>query len=153
MKPGEDKPLPYAPIVGSSASEQGLGSQDESSADYWRGEHVSSLEFASDQDDVRNATPAEVRKMYAAQAVRQRDHIAAGLLAIFLGVFGVHKFYLGYNKPAFIMLAVSVIGSIFTLGLAGAVVWLIAIIEGIMYLSKSQTDFDRTYVLNERDWF
>lgn len=91
--------------------------------------------------------------MYAAQAVHQRDHIAAGLLAIFLGAFGIHKFYLGYNQAAFIMLAVSVIGSIVTLGLAGAVVWLIAIIEGVMYLSKSQTEFDRIYVIGKRDWF
>lgn len=90
---------------------------------------------------------------YAAQAVKQKDHVAAGLFAIFLGLFGMHKFYLGYNKAAFIMLSVSILGSIVSLGLAAAVVWVIAIIEGIIYLTKTQTDFDRIYVHNTREWF
>ena len=102
-----------------------------------------------------NVSPAEayIRRAYAAQAVRQKDHISAGLFAIFLGMFGMHKFYLGYNQAAFAMLAVTVIGSIVTFGLAGAVIWVISIIEGIIYLTKSQTDFDRIYVLNQREWF
>ena len=78
---------------------------------------------------------------------------AAGLLAIFLGVFGMHKFYLGYNQTAFIMLTVSIVGSIFTIGLAAAVIWVIAIIEGVMYLAKSQTEFDEIYVKSKREWF
>ena len=91
--------------------------------------------------------------MYAAEALRQKDHVAAGLLAIFLGVFGVHKFYLGCNQAGFIMLAVSIIGGILTLGLAAMVIEVIAIIEGIIYLTKSQTEFDQLYVLHQRDWF
>ena len=90
---------------------------------------------------------------YAVQAVKQKDHIAAGLLAVFLGLFGMHKFYLGYNEAAFMMMTVSIIGSIVSFGLAAAVVWVIAIIEGIIYLTKSQADFDRIYVLNKREWF
>ena len=93
------------------------------------------------------------RLSYANEAIRQKDHVSAGLLAIFLGVFGIHKFYLGSNQAGFIMLAVSIIGGIFTFGLAAAVVWVIAVIEGIIYLSKSQTEFDKTYVLGRRDWF
>ncbi len=93
------------------------------------------------------------RQAYAAEALRQKDHVSAGLLAVFLGMFGVHKFYLGCNQAGFIMLAVSIIGGILTFGLAAAVIWLIAIIEGIIYLSKSQTEFDQMYVLNQRDWF
>ena len=96
---------------------------------------------------------ARARQVYAAEALRQKDHVAAGLLAVFLGMFGVHKFYLGCNKAGFIMLAVSIIGGIFTLGLATAVIEVIAVIEGIIYLSKSQTMFDRQYVLYQRDWF
>ena len=93
------------------------------------------------------------RMSYANEAIRQKDHVSAGLLAIFLGVFGIHKFYLGSNQAGFIMLAVSIIGGIFTFGLAAAVVWVIAAIEGIIYLSKSQTEFDQEYVLGRRDWF
>lgn len=96
---------------------------------------------------------ASARRAYAAEALRQKDHVAAGLLAIFLGVFGIHKFYLGCNQAGFLTLAVSIIGGIITLGLAAAVIEVISIIEGIIYLTKSQTEFDRIYVLNQRDWF
>lgn len=85
--------------------------------------------------------------------VASKDHVAAGLLAIFLGQLGIHKFYLGYNTAGFIMLAVTIIGSIFTFGLAAGVMWIIAIIEGILYLTKSQSEFEQTYVINKREWF
>ena len=88
-----------------------------------------------------------------AQPVVTKDHVAAGLLAIFLGVFGVHKFYLGYNTSGFIMLAVTILGSIFTLGLAAGVMWVIALIEGIIYLAKPQSEFDAIYVANKKEWF
>ena len=65
----------------------------------------------------------------------------------------MHKFYLGCNNAGFIMLAVTIIGGILTLGLAAAVIQVIAVIEGIIYLTKSQTEFDRIYVLNQREWF
>ena len=88
-----------------------------------------------------------------AQPVVTKDHVAAGLLAIFLGVFGVHKFYLGYNTSGFILQAVTILGSIFTLGLAAGVMWVIALIEGIIYLAKSQSEFDAIYVANKKEWF
>lgn len=107
-------------------------------------------DYSSREADVAEAT---VRRIYAARAEKQKDHIAAGLFAVFLGLFGMHKFYLGYNKAAFTMLAVTVIGSIITLGLAGAVVWVIAIIEGVIYLTRTQSEFDKVYVRGQRDWF
>lgn len=82
-----------------------------------------------------------------------KDHVAAGLLAIFLGSLGIHKFYLGYNTPGFILLAVTVLGSIFTLGLAAAVTCVIAFIEGIIYLIKPQAEFERIYVFGSKEWF
>lgn len=112
---------------------------------YWQG--------PADVDDPFGPPVNRALQAYAAQAVKQKDHVAAGLFAVFLGFLGMHKFYLGYNNAAFIMLAVSIIGSIVSLGLAAAVVWVIAIIEGIIYLTKSQTEFDRIYVLNSREWF
>ena len=75
------------------------------------------------------------------------------MLAIFLGAFGIHKFYLGYNTAGFIMLAVTIIGGVLTFSLASWVIWVIAIIEGILYLTKSQTEFEQIYVLNKREWF
>ncbi len=87
------------------------------------------------------------------QAVHAKDHIVAGLLGIFLGWLGIHKFYLGYNQTGIIMLAVSILGSLFTFGLAASVMGVIGIIEGIIYLTKTPDEFDRTYVFGAKEWF
>lgn len=90
---------------------------------------------------------------YVAPTVGEKDHVAAGLLALFLGWLGVHKFYLGYNTSGFIMLGTSILGGILTLSVASWAIWVIAIVEGIFYLSKSQTEFEQMYVINKREWF
>lgn len=90
---------------------------------------------------------------YAAPTVGEKDHVAAGLLALFLGWLGVHKFYLGYNTSGFIMLGTSILGGILTLSVASWAIWVIAIVEGIFYLSKSQSEFEQMYVINKREWF
>ena len=71
----------------------------------------------------------------------------------FLGALGIHKFYLGYNTSGFIMLGTSILGGILTLSVASWAIWVIAIVEGIFYLSKSQTEFEQMYVINKREWF
>lgn len=90
---------------------------------------------------------------YPSSYVQTKDHVAAGLLGIFLGWLGIHKFYLGYSTTGFIMLAVTVLGSLFTFGLAASVMALIGVIEGIVYLVKSQSEFEQLYVFNKREWF
>lgn len=90
---------------------------------------------------------------YLQAGVRAKSRIVAGLLAIFLGCFGIHKFYLGYNSAGIIMLAVTLAGSLFSLGLAGMVVGVIGLIEGVIYLVMGQASFDRTYTLNKKEWF
>lgn len=67
----------------------------------------------------------------------QRSRMAAGLLAIMLGWLGVHNFYLGFTSRAVAQLLISLIGGIFTCGLAtlAMVVW--AFVEGVMLLSGS----------------
>ena len=147
-----------APTVDVAAPPEAPPSFGASSNLYWQGGYSSRGQGETTGDyaaPVQHAgsVSARARQAYAAEALRQKDHVAAGLLAIFLGIFGVHKFYLGCNQAGFIMLAVSIIGGIFTLGLAAAVIEVISIIEGIIYLTKSQTGFDQIYVLNQRDWF
>ncbi len=88
-----------------------------------------------------------------AAAPGARGKVAAGLLAIFFGGLGVHKFYLGYAKEGAIMLAVALVGSVFTAGIAALLVSLVGFIEGIIYLTKSDADFARTYVQERRPWF
>ena len=43
--------------------------------------------------------------------------------------------------------------TILTCGLAGCVMWIIGLIEGIIYLTKSDEEFVRTYVYGRTEWF
>lgn len=61
-----------------------------------------------------------------------KSKLAAGLLGIFLGGFGVHNFYLGYTKKAVIQLVICLVGSCIAVGPVIAEVW--GLIEGIFYL-------------------
>ncbi len=83
----------------------------------------------------------------------ENKKMLAGLLAIFLGAFGVHKFILGYTKEGIIMLVVTVILMIFTCGMLGWVVGVVGLIEGIMYLTKSDEEFYNTYQAGRKPWF
>jgi len=75
--------------------------------------------------------------------------IVAGICAIVVGGLGIHKFILGYQTEGIIMLLVTVL-SCFMLS---PVMHVIAIVEGIMYLTKSDEDFVRTYVEGRKGWF
>jgi TM2 domain-containing membrane protein YozV len=94
-----------------------------------------------------------LRKGGASGAASGKNKIAAGLLAIFLGAIGIHKFYLGCSKEGVIMLLVSLLLAIPTFGLAPAAMGLIGFIEGIVYLTKSDEEFAQTYVQNKKGWF
>ena len=82
-----------------------------------------------------------------------RNKVAAGLLALFLGWLGIHKFYLGYNKEGLILLLASTVGGVVTCGLSTWVVSLLAVVEGIIYLTRSDEEFARLYVLGRQTWF
>lgn len=101
--------------------------------------------------------------------VAQRKLIA-GLLGIFLGWLGAHKFYLGMTGAGLTMLGVQAgvwilavllglltlgFGLFLTLPLAGLVssaVGLLGLIEGILYLTKSDADFERDYLIGKKSW-
>lgn len=76
--------------------------------------------------------------------------IAAGILAILLGSLGVHKFVLGYQQEGLIMLVISLVGGVITCGGTAYVMGLIGLIEGIIYLTKSDDEFIQTYIDNKR---
>jgi TM2 domain-containing membrane protein YozV len=71
--------------------------------------------------------------------------LMAGLLGILLGGFGAHRFVLGDTKGGLIRLAISVV----TCGAGG----IIGLIEGIIYLTKSDEDFERIYIQEKKAWF
>ncbi|MEA5419122.1 DUF4236 domain-containing protein [Spirulina sp. CCNP1310] len=74
---------------------------------------------------------------------------AASIFAILLGYLGVHKFILGYRSEGLVML----FATLLTGGLASPIIWLVAVIEGIIYLSKSDEEFSNTYLKNKKSWF
>ena len=77
--------------------------------------------------------------------------VAAGICGILLGALGIHKFILGYTKEGVIMLVVSVLGSIVVVG--PMIMGIIGLIEGIIYLTKSEEEFASTYVNAKKGWF
>ena len=75
--------------------------------------------------------------------------IIAGIFGIFLGALGIHKFILGFTGTGFLMLLVSVASCLF----AAPVVGLIGLIEGIIYLTKTDEEFYQIYVVEKKAWF
>jgi TM2 domain-containing membrane protein YozV len=95
------------------------------------------------------AAPTEFTK-------EQKDKkLVSGLLGIFLGALGIHKFYLGYQKEGIIMLVISVVGTVALCGVPFAAfgVGVIGLIEGILYLTKTDDEFVSTYVVGRKPWF
>lgn len=68
-----------------------------------------------------------------------RNKIVAALLAFFLGVFGVHRFYLGRNGSGIVMLLLTC--TFFGLAITG--IW--AFVDFVRYLIMSDDDFARRY--------
>ncbi len=72
----------------------------------------------------------------------QNKRVVAGILAIFLGVYGVHRFYLGDTK-----------GGILRIVCCCSAFGIISIIEGIIYLTKTDEQFYQEYIVNKKAWF
>ena len=77
------------------------------------------------------------------QAMGADKKIPAGICGILLGGFGVHKFILGYTREGIIQLILGFLG----------VGWIIGVIEGLIYVTKSDEEFVRTYIHGRKAWF
>jgi TM2 domain-containing membrane protein YozV len=89
----------------------------------------------------------------AEQIPGSEKKIVAGVLAIVLGGLGIHKFYLGYTRAGIIMLVVSLVIGAFTCGGGYGLMGIVGLIEGIIYLTKTDSDFVATYVTGKKEWF
>lgn len=102
-------------------------------------------EFKQSANETFNSNPGENKK------------VLAGVLAIVLGGLGVHKFILGYNKEGIILLSITLIGIVTTCLIIGVfILWIapiIGLIEGIIYLTKSDAEFYQTYQIGKKPWF
>lgn len=121
-------------------------------------------EFKEDTKEAAGDFKEEARKTAEEfsdgfKSVSQGDNkkILAGILAIVLGWAGIHKFILGYQKEGAIMLVISVIGMVLScIGIGVFLIWatyLIGLVEGIIYLTKSDEDFYNTYQVGRKPWF
>ncbi|HVK07987.1 MAG TPA: GYF domain-containing protein [Gemmataceae bacterium] len=99
-----------------------------------------------DEDDDR---PARRRKGGRIPDDVGSTKMVAGLLGILLNSLGIHKFYLGMTGAGLIML----LGTVLTCGIGGMVFGIIGLIEGIIYLTKSDEEFYQTYIVEQKQWF
>lgn len=92
-----------------------------------------------------------------AKEVINNKKVLTGILAILFGQLGIHKFILGYNKEGGILLGLWIIGAVLTcVGIGVLLLWalgLIGLIEGIIYLTKSDEEFINTYQVGKKPWF
>ena len=101
------------------------------------------------QQQYQQAPAAQPQYQQQSVSYGEKSKIAAGILGILLGALGIHKFYLGYTKEGVIMLLVSIL----TLGLGACVMGIFGLIEGIIYLTKSDYDFYQIYEVGHKGWF
>ena len=110
--------------------------------------------YQATEEGLDEAEKILVNKLAAASP---KDKTTAGLLGIFLGGFGVHKFYLGFTTPAIIVLIATLSGILFAfIAIGFFCVWIpgvIGLIEGIIYLSKTDDQFYQEYVVGRKEWF
>ncbi len=106
-------------------------------------------EFASEAKETASEFAESAKETFNSQ---DNKKILAGILGILLGWLGVHKFILGYNKEGAIMAVVGIVGW-FLCGIPTMIVSIVGLVEGIMYLTKSDEEFYNTYQVGKKPWF
>ncbi len=77
-------------------------------------------------------------------STEESKRVLAGVLGILFGAFGIHKFVLGYTKEGLIQILLSFISC--------GVLSIIGLVEGIIYLTKSDEEFVEMYQNNHKGW-
>jgi TM2 domain-containing membrane protein YozV len=130
----------------------------ESAKEFAEDTKESAKEFTEDTKEAAKDFKEEAKKTAdefkegLASAGGDNKKLLAGILAILFGWLGVHKFILGYQKEGIIMAAVGVLGW-FLCGIPTMLVSIVGLIEGIMYLTKSDAEFYNTYQAGRKPWF
>ena len=87
----------------------------------------------TDEQDICLNCGVRVKKSTTSSDSNDKSKLAAGLFGIFLGVFGVHNFYLGFTGKAVAQLLITVLSC----GILSPVSAIWGLIEGIMILSSN----------------
>lgn len=114
--------------------------------------------------EAQSLVPAPTEAPYVDERAFVGKKTTAAVLAILLGSLGIHKFILGLPKPGGIMLGASLVGLLggfvglfclvtLPLLIVPTVMGVIGIVEGIIYLQKSDAEFYRLYAVEKKGWF
>lgn len=79
-------------------------------------------------------TKCGVRLATAVSGEALKSKMAAGLLGVFLGALGIHRFYLGYTAIGVAQLVLALLGVV-TCGITTLAAWIWGLIEGILILT------------------
>lgn len=79
------------------------------------------------------------------KSLPENKKVIAGILGILLGGLGIHKFILGYTNEGIIQIVITVV----TCGIGS----IVGLIEGIIYLTKTDEEFYQMYQVNKKGWF
>ena len=113
-------------------------------------------DFANEAKKTANEFTESAKEAFSG-AGGENKKVLAGILAILLGSLGVHKFILGYQKEGFILLGVSIAAyALSCLAIGLLFIWIpgvIGLIEGVIYLTKSDEEFYNTYQVGKKPWF
>ncbi len=120
-----------------------------------QGAHVD-FQVAADADEA--VSIYLIREGAPMPAAGEKNKVVAGILAILFGPLGAHKFYLGYSGQGALMLVLFILGIallfVFGIGLfVLLVIGIISLVEGIIYLTKPDAEFEATYVKGRKAWF
>ncbi len=108
----------------------------------------SANEFANEAKESAKEFKEEWNKVTDSQ---ENKKLLSGVLAIFLGSLGIHKFILGYHTEGFILLGLNLLGFL-TCGITSGIAWIIGVVEGIIYLTKTDAEFYNTYQAGKKNW-
>ncbi|MEO0525788.1 MAG: TM2 domain-containing protein [Bacteroidota bacterium] len=127
------------------AAKEAAGDAKEAASDFADEAKETAKEFTDSAKEAFQSAGGDNKKMLA------------GILAIIFGSLGVHKFILGYQKEGIILLGATIIGyatlCIFIGSFILMATGIIGLIEGIMYLTKSDEEFYNTYQVGKKPWF
>lgn len=76
---------------------------------------------------------------------QESKRVLAGIMGIVLGALGVHRFIIDDVKGGILRIVITIC----TCGLGQV----IGLIEGIIYLTKSDEEFIQTYQVEKKGWF
>ena len=126
-----------------------LGDAKESAKEFAKEARNSTKQFSEEAKRSADNFTQSANDTFAAT---ENKKLLSGILGILLGWLGIHKFVLGYNTEGIILLVLGLLGFL-TCGITSGISWLIGLIEGIIYLTKTDEEFYTTYQLGRKPWF